>query len=191
MIYVYLIAIKRSDTENVLDPWQSVKCVAFSFDLAAHKGGVKSMSEKKETEDTRKLVSRRDILAVGGAVIAAGELSLCMPEAAAETITGRAPQVTTAKTSAQVAAKTVEAVVSPLAERAVKMIAEAPRLNTLEGKTIWINQQEFKAPVMMPVIKDLLEKKYPDIKVVIVETSFKAEELIAKGVNGVISGNGG
>ncbi len=149
------------------------------------------MSEKAETENTKKRVSRRDILAVGGAVIAAGELSLCMPEAAAETITGRTPQVTTTKTSARVAAKMVEEVVSPLAERAMKMITEAPRLDTLEGKTIWINQQEFKAPVMMPVIKDLLEKKYPGIKVVIVETSFKAEELIAKGVNGVISGNGG
>jgi hypothetical protein len=100
-------------------------------------------------------------------------------------------------------------VVRPIGERNLEMITMAPRLDTLEGKTIcelW--NESFKANVTFPVIRDLLKKKYPGIKVIpytempkhhMMEipgvTNAESEELIAalkeKGCDAVISGNAG
>ena len=100
-------------------------------------------------------------------------------------------------------------VVSPLGERSINWIEMAPRLDTLEGKTIcelW--NESFKSNVTFPVIRDLLKKKYPGVKVVpytdlpphhMLEnpgvTNAASDELIAalkeKGCDAVISGNGG
>ena len=58
-------------------------------------------------------------------------------------------------------------VVSPLGERDTKWIDMAPRLETLEGKTIcelW--NQSFKPNITFPVIRELLQKKYPGVKIV-------------------------
>ena len=100
-------------------------------------------------------------------------------------------------------------VVSPVAERNIKMITMSPRLDTLEGKTVcelW--NESFKANVTFPVIRELLKKKYPGIKVIpytemprhhMMEdpgiTNAASEALIAalkeKGCDAVISGNAG
>ena len=100
-------------------------------------------------------------------------------------------------------------VVSPLGERDTKWIDMAPRLDTLEGKTIcelW--NQSFKSNITFPVIRELLQKKYPGIKIIpytdmphhhMLEnpgvTNAESEALIAalkaKGCDAVISGNGG
>ena len=100
-------------------------------------------------------------------------------------------------------------IVSPVAERNLEMITMIPRLATLEGKTIcelW--NESFKANVTFPVIRGLLKKKYPSIKVIpyyempihhMIEDSGvnneASEALIAalkeKGCNAVISGNAG
>ena len=100
-------------------------------------------------------------------------------------------------------------VVSPLGERSINWIEMAPRLDTLEGKTIcelW--NKSFKSNVTFPVIRDLLKKKYPGVKVVSYSdlpphhmlenpgvTNAASDELIAalkeKGCDAVISGNGG
>lgn len=100
-------------------------------------------------------------------------------------------------------------VVRPLGERYLEMMTMAPRLDTLEGKTIcelW--NESFKANVTFPVIRELLKKKYPGIKVIpytemprhhMTEipgvTNPESEELIAalkeKGCDAVISGNAG
>jgi hypothetical protein len=100
-------------------------------------------------------------------------------------------------------------VVSPLGERHIKWIDMAPRLDTIEDKTIcelW--NESFKSNITFPVIRDLLQKKYPGVKVVpytdmpphhMLEnpgvTNTASDELIAalreKGCDAVISGNGG
>ena len=100
-------------------------------------------------------------------------------------------------------------VVSPLGEREIKWINMAPRLDTLEGKTICeIWNESFKANITFPVISELLRKKYPGVKIVsytdmprhhMIEnpgvTNAESEVLIAalkeKGCDAVISGNGG
>ena len=98
-------------------------------------------------------------------------------------------------------------VVSPLGERKIKMITMAPRLDTLDGKTICeIANLSFRSDVTIPIIGDLLKKDYPGIKV-IPHTEMprpfvlgkapkeQVEALIAafkeKGCDAVISGNGG
>ena len=100
-------------------------------------------------------------------------------------------------------------VVSPLGQRDTKWIDMAPRLATLEGKTIcelW--NQSFKSNITFPVIRELLKKKYPGVKIVpysemphhhMLEnpgvTNAPSEALIAalkaKQCDAVISGNGG
>lgn len=100
-------------------------------------------------------------------------------------------------------------VVSPIGERNVGMITMAPRLDTLEGKTVcelW--NESFKSNVTFTVIRELLKKKYPGIKVIpytemprhhMMENpgvaNAESEALIAalkeKGCDAVISGNAG
>lgn len=100
-------------------------------------------------------------------------------------------------------------VVSPLGERDTKSINMAPRLDTLEGKTIcelW--NRSFKANITFSAIRELLQKRYPGVKIIpytsmphhhLLEnpgvTNAESEALIAalkaKGCDAVISGNGG
>ena len=100
-------------------------------------------------------------------------------------------------------------VVSPVAERSIDMIEMAPRLDTLEGKTVcelW--NESFKSNVTFSVIRELLKKKYPRIKIIPYSempkhhsmedqgvTNDRSEELIAalkeKNCDAVISGNAG
>jgi hypothetical protein len=100
-------------------------------------------------------------------------------------------------------------VVRPVSERNVAMITMAPRLDTLEGKTVcelW--NESFKANITFPVIRELLKKNYPGINVIpytempihhMMEdpgiANEASEALIAalkeKGCDAVISGNAG
>jgi len=100
-------------------------------------------------------------------------------------------------------------VVSPIAERNIEMITMAPRLDTLEGKTVcelW--NESFKANVTFSAIRELLKKKYPGIKVIPYDkmpkhhmmedpgaTNAASQDLIAalkeKGCDAIISGNAG
>jgi hypothetical protein len=100
-------------------------------------------------------------------------------------------------------------VVSPLGERDIKWIDMAPRLDTLEGKTIcelW--NRSFKSNITFTAIRELLQKHYPGVKIIpyasmphhhMLEnpgvTNAESEALIAalkaKGCDAVISGNGG
>jgi hypothetical protein len=100
-------------------------------------------------------------------------------------------------------------VVSPLAERSIDMITMAKRLSNLEGKTVcelW--NESFKSNVTFPVIRELLRKNYPGIKIIPYNempkhhpmedqgaTNEGSDALIAalkeKGCDAVISGNAG
>ena len=100
-------------------------------------------------------------------------------------------------------------VVSPVGRSAVKAIDQAPRLDTLDGKTIVVVGTNFMARVTHPEIKRLILRHYPNAKVILndeigggagvypppgVHRRAKEEfqrKLKALKVDAVISGNGG
>lgn len=102
-------------------------------------------------------------------------------------------------------------VVSPVGETVNETITSlAPRLETLEGKTVCeIWNGGFKADVMFPIIDEMLRARYPGVKV-IPYTEFPAVSITAlesvkkagtleavrtalleKGCDALITGNGG
>lgn len=100
------------------------------------------------------------------------------------------------------------AVVSPVGRGTVEMIAQAPRLTTLEGKTIAVVGVSFMTSVTHPEIKRLILENYPGAKVILLDEIGTAGVYAAPGVtrrsneefksklrsmkvDAVISGNGG
>lgn len=100
------------------------------------------------------------------------------------------------------------AVVSPVGKQTIRMISQAPRLDSLDGKTIAVVGGSFMANVTHPEIKRLIIENYPSAKVILLsEIGFggpfpgpgvkrQANEefernLKEMGVQAVISGNGG
>ena len=100
------------------------------------------------------------------------------------------------------------AVVSPVGRSSVEMIRQAPRLQTLDGKTIAVVGVSFMTRVTHPEIKRLIKENYPGAKVILLDeigfagpypapgVTRKAKEefqekLRAMRVDAVISGNGG
>ena len=91
----------------------------------------------------------------------------------------------------------------------IKVIATAPRLSTLEGKTICESWNDgFGADVTFPILRQLLKERYPGVKVIPYNEfpsspsggapSFqweRAKQIAAlakrKGCDALISGNGG
>jgi hypothetical protein len=92
----------------------------------------------------------------------------------------------------------------------VAVITMAPRLDTLDGKTVClVSNQAFQADITLPVIGESLQEKYPDIKIIPyteIDAALRAagrenpsaEEaailqvvLKEKGCAALISGNGG
>ena len=103
---------------------------------------------------------------------------------------------------------TIYEILSPIGESSVKMISQAPRLSTLNGKTIAIVGGSFMANVTHPEIKRLILKNYPNAKVILLNEIGSAGPYPAPGVkrqqkedferklkerkvDAVISGNGG
>jgi hypothetical protein len=99
-------------------------------------------------------------------------------------------------------------VVSPVGLDAVKRCGSAPRLGSLDGKTIGeIWNGVFKGDQTFPIIRKLLQQKYPSLKIV-PYTDFPhtsgsdnptqqrelarriASMALEKGCDAVISGNG-
>ena len=100
-------------------------------------------------------------------------------------------------------------VVSPLGDPAVKMTMMAPRLHTLEGKTICeIWNGGFRGDESFPIIEKLLRERYADLKLIpytefplVTIQSLNPEkkketlealkaEIMKKGCDAVITGNG-
>jgi hypothetical protein len=93
-------------------------------------------------------------------------------------------------------------VLSPIGETTVKLIEMAPRLDSLQGKTVcMVSNSAFKVNVTMPAIAKTLQAKYPGIKIIPyteMATAYsgadwdaKQGEFKSKGCNAVITGNGG
>ncbi len=100
------------------------------------------------------------------------------------------------------------AVVAPVGRPTISMITQAPRLDTLDGKTIALVGGSFMARVTHPEIKRLILQHYPTAKVILFEEigsagAFPGPGVVKKskddfqrklkemGVQAVISGNGG
>ena len=99
-------------------------------------------------------------------------------------------------------------VLSPVGPSSIKKIAQAPRLDTLDGKTVAIVGGSFMASVTHPELKRLILKHYPDAKVILLNEIGSAgpwpgpgvvrrqkDDFVRKlrelKVDAVISGNGG
>ena len=74
------------------------------------------------------------------------------------------------------------AVVSPVGRGTVEMIKQAPRLSTLEGKTIAVVGGSFMASVTHPEIKRLILEHYPTAKVLLLDEIGSAGVFPAPGV---------
>ena len=99
----------------------------------------------------------------------------------------------------------MEEVVRPVGKATAKAGHLAPRLDTLDGKTLceaW--NCMFKGERTFPRIRELLQKRYPKLKVIPytefptldavgIDDKLKglAEILLKKGCDALISGNGG
>ena len=100
-------------------------------------------------------------------------------------------------------------VLSPLGESTVKVAPAVPRLSDLRGKTICeVTNGSFKSDVTFSIIRELLQKRYPDLRVIpysefpiqwvaghttdLLERVDTAVALmLQKGCDAVITGNGG
>ena len=99
-------------------------------------------------------------------------------------------------------------VVSPVGFSTIEPIKMAPRLNTLDGKTIALVGEDFMYFVTHPEIKRLIEKNYPTAKIIMYDelpiagpypspgisrpsTEEFRQRLIDMKVDAVIAGNGG
>ncbi len=127
--------------------------------------------------------------------------------AAAGSVLAGSNQVTARPTSGEESPK--YSVVRPTGDVVHPMITQAPRLDTLEGKTICMtSNQGFKAHVTFPLIEKLLRQKYPNLKIIPPEDMPRAVKPPAEGAKdpdtdamtaalrqrscqAVISGNGG
>ncbi len=97
---------------------------------------------------------KRKLFLAGLMVMAIG---LSMPAVVKREATAR-PQASTREASAP----PLYDVVSPVGKTTIKQITQAPRLNTLAGKTIGLaSNGSFKTWITMPLIQKLLSEKYP------------------------------
>jgi hypothetical protein len=127
------------------------------------------MNEKK------KLVSRRDFLVAGGAVIAAGALSACTPKTATETVTNtltNTKTVTNTVTSTAGAGATTGApaevtlsLYDPTGTQEVTQLFTVRSGNTdMNGKTVGFIDTGWNGDATIKYLADLLKQRYPTIK---------------------------
>jgi len=124
--------------------------------------------EMAEEKEAPKRLSRKDFVKGAAAVAGAGALASCAPAATpapepAPTCPPAAecPPCPTPAAAGE-AVETVYEVYPPYAHPTIEVLQPAPRLDTLEGKTICgIFGGAFHFEETWPVIAELLQKKYP------------------------------
>ena len=143
--------------------------------------------------------------------LAAALFAVCAAAAPAQDECGEGacalPSWLTGETNAAAAAPAFT-VLSPVPESAVEPIAPAPRLDTLDGKTVALVGGSFMASVTHPELKRLLLAEFPSAKVLLLDEIGSAgpyprpgvvrrekdafqRRLKERGVDAVVSGNGG
>ena len=151
---------------------------------------------------TSEKLTRREMLKLSGG------LTACATAATATPVSPPiAPAVARQAQSKDLSS--VYKVVRPTGDVTVQPIIQAPRLGTLDGKTVcMVINGSFKSWVTAPVIENLLKKRYPTVKVMPAAemprsqnapawgtTTPEADAMIAalkqKECQAVISGNGG
>ena len=163
------------------------------------------MTENKRHSE----ISRRRFVAGAGLVIGGAGISTSLVSGAGEAVTAEEATVLSQGT-AKVKNPAEYEVVSPEGKSTTRMITMAPRLDTLEGKTIgFATNRLFKYEVTFPAIEKMLLKKYPTAKIIpytefrTIRTSEMSADVrtkvvddlgakfLDKGCDAVISGNGG
>ena len=150
------------------------------------------MAERKRAESGKRLISKRDFLAAGGAAIAAGALCTYAPSAATQTAHAQTNPATPPATTLEVFDPTGPVEITQLF---------AKRLGDLNGKTIALLNSGWEGTASLALVTELLKKRYPTAKI-ISPTEFgvgKAEEDAPKLINrikelkpdAVIIGNAG
>ena len=67
----------------------------------------------------------------------------------------------------KIAEEPVYEVVSPTSELTTTLVPLAPRLESLNGRTICeLSSNSYNTHISFPIIRQLLKKRYPDIKIV-------------------------
>lgn len=94
----------------------------------------------------------------------------------------RIPTDQSAAQRAEPAAEAYYAVVSPVGRGTVEMIRQAPRLETLDGKTVAVVGGSFMASITHPEIKRLILENYPTAKVLLLDEIGSAGVYPAPGV---------
>jgi hypothetical protein len=161
----------------------------------------KQQQEEAMKRQMSEKLSRRELLKLSGG------LAACSSAAAAQvptSVSRTAATPTESKGSSE-----LFKVVRPTGDVTVQPITQAPRLDTLNDKTVcMVINGSFKSWVTAPVIEDLLKKKYRTIKVIPFSkmprsqkapargtTTPETDALIAalkqNGCQALVSGNGG
>jgi hypothetical protein len=130
-------------------------------------------------DDKRKLVSRRDFLVAGGAVLAAGTLSACTPKTGTETVTNTITNTKTV-TSTAAATSTGSAITSaadvtltlydPQGPSEVTQLFAVRSGNTdMNGKTVGFINTGWNGDATIKYLADLLKQRYPTVKLIMPE----------------------
>jgi hypothetical protein len=157
----------------------------------------------------QKNLTRREMLKLTGIVGAGSLLAACAPQAVKETATVQ-PTVPVQPTDAPTAvptqvvpASTTLKVYNPTGAYEVTQTF-APRLDSLDGKTIaFVGDDMWEEERSFPLLQQLLQAKYPTIKILTADKFVHGADAITKandglpkqmqdaGVQGVIVGNAG
>jgi len=128
--------------------------------------------EMAEEKEVPKKLSRKDFVKDAAVVAGAGALASCAPAAAPAPADTPVPCPTCPPAEEcppcpeAEAGETVYDVFPPYGVPTIESLQPAPRLDTLDGKTICGIGGSFHGEETFPVIADLLAKKYPTAKFV-------------------------
>jgi hypothetical protein len=180
--------------------------------------------QKRNYDMLKELRTKLKLCTLPGFLAVVVALTSCAPEKAPKAAAGAAAEAVPGNSSPDVVCEdgcSLEAggtastggspkyaVVAPVGQSTISAITQAPRLDTLAGKTIAVVGGSFMAYVTHPEIKRLIRQNYPTAKVVLLNEigaagPFPGPGIVRKaqkdfqdnlrkmGVHAVISGNGG
>jgi hypothetical protein len=132
--------------------------------------------DSNNTESKKKLVSRRDFLVAGGAIIAAGALTACTPKTTTETVTNTLTQTNTktlpattvtgaAATTTITASVVTFNLIDPTGPTEITELF-GKRITDLNGKTVGLLNAGWQGDRTLDLVAQLLKQKYPTINII-------------------------
>jgi hypothetical protein len=154
--------------------------------------------------EVKKTITRKEFMRGGAAALGAGVLTGCVAPAAApqivkETVEVPVEKIVEVPAAAGACGPVVLQVYDPYGPAEVTQLF-APRLDTLEGKTIAYAEGTWMVGTAKPLVLELLQAQYPTVKIVDIPLytdimamtdAQVADMLKEKGVDAVIVGNAG